>query len=68
MIEVIARFKGANGSCGYKTGDVYKIGFQTFSNIFTNDKGISIKPLYGYVGERCDYSSLKKFLENWEVL
>jgi hypothetical protein len=63
---VVAKFKGADGSKGYKTGKSYELIFQTSHPGLTicdrsrhngNDSGGSLVP----------YASMRKFLDNWEV-
>ncbi len=70
-----AKFKGANGSLGYENGKNYRLRFRTESDngedfIFIqevvkeqfNGAIISIRS-----GSYCPYSSLKAFLNNWQV-
>jgi hypothetical protein len=60
MIKVIAKFKGQNGSLGFQNGQTYCFWLQT------NDTGIADITIM-YDGKKCNYSTLKSFLNNWEV-
>lgn len=66
-----AKFKGERDVLGYTVGSVYTLEFDIENGIFASYKNHIIircisKNLYnsGY----CPYSSLKSFLNNWEVL
>lgn len=73
MIKLIkAKFRGLNGSLGYKTDETYTLFFKT------NEGFLFFAPRYpveiwrashdrfstGY----CPYGSISKFIENWEVI
>lgn len=64
---VVAKFKGANGSKGYETGKSYELIFQTLH------PGCAIKDRQRSDQKEIDksmvpYTSMRKFLDNWEVL
>lgn len=60
-ITIRAKFKGTNGSLGYKTDKEYQLKFWV---IPTHGVSIQNSDGTGY----CPYSKLKTFLDNWEVI
>jgi hypothetical protein len=70
-MKVKARFKGTNGSLGYKTGKMYKLDFGVVSVFGTAKSRIEISDSHVSSWDKntiCQYASLKKFLENWDVI
>lgn len=67
MNIVKAKFKGRDGSLGYKTGGTYKLLFSLEDNNNTFRKKIFIEDVEE-VCQPCVYSNLKTFLDNWEVV
>lgn len=57
--KIKAVFKGADGSCGYKTGNEYTLVVRHKTNEF-----IQIEETEG--GGWCEYGSIISFLENWD--
>lgn len=65
-IKKLCRFKGKDGSLGYKTGSAYML---TLSE--SRDKVDSLQTtiyMDCYGRSRCIYSNWDKFLENWEIV
>jgi hypothetical protein len=63
---VIAKFKGAHGSKGYKNGKAYELIFMTeHPGCSIQDRGRVTPKDSG--GSLVVYSSMRKFLDNWEV-
>jgi hypothetical protein len=60
MLKVKAKFKGQDGSLGYKHGEVYNLHMAIALNklIITLPTGSNL----------CPYGSMKAFLQNWDVL
>lgn len=69
-MKVRAKFKGKDGSLGYKNGSDYSLDFNNITHPFGSTKEvIHIEKANDL--ERITtviYSSLRKFLDNWEVL
>lgn len=68
---VIAKFKGKDGSMGYKNERRYRLDFDVVSIYGTANQKISINDsqISGWdKNTNVQYSSLKKFLENWDVI
>lgn len=72
-MKIKAKFKGRDGSLGYRNGGNYVLEFETarrripYSTDFKDVIKITNLSLSGYMGE-CEYDSLKAFLNNWQVL
>lgn len=70
---VKAKFKGINGSMRYITGRIYRLGLYT-TIIYRDGKYLDRIKIYNSKVNQWDkntvvqYSSLKKFLDNWEVV
>lgn len=61
-MKIKAKFKGANGSLGYKNGSNYKLRFTV------SDGQITITPYNDLdTCSICRYDSLRSFLNNWQV-
>jgi hypothetical protein len=75
-MKVRAKFKGKDGSVGYKTGSDYTLRFHSYSEgdrdgiqiqeIVSESHGGAITRLRNE--SHVKYSSLRKFLDNWEVI
>lgn len=64
---VIAKFKGQNGSKGYQSGKKYELIFiDSHPGFLIQDKARVTPRDSG--GSMVRYSSMRKFLDNWEVL
>lgn len=76
MMEVKAKFKGKHGSLGYLNEKDYLLDFKVDSekgNYFVVIREIINRRFGGALitlrnDSVCTYSSLRKFLDNWEVL
>lgn len=55
-MKVLAKFKGSNGSLGYKTGQLYDLILSQNTIILHNGEG------------KCIYESLEAFFKNWDIL
>lgn len=71
-MDIIAKFKGKDGSEGYVKGETYKLLFRTTDDDSRRGTNHFIT-IWKYrnpstAGNKVVYSSLFKFLENWEVL
>lgn len=58
---ILAKFKGANGSLGYVTGNEYVLNFRAVEKVV-------ISHAHAPQPKPCVYGSLLSFLKNWEVL
>lgn len=68
---VTAKFKGKDGSKGYKSGKRYRLNFNVVSVYATANSRIEIDDSQVSDWDKnttVQYSSLKKFLDNWEVV
>lgn len=63
-MRVEAKFKGADGSMAYRTGRKYVLSLSVTSEVTIRD----VTPDSKFQGTSCTYVSLRKFLDNWEVL
>jgi len=70
-MKIKAKFKGADGSMGYRNGTNYALEFET---VFarppyqkTQQEFILVKPLVKDAGEPVFYESLKGLLNNWQI-
>lgn len=67
-IKKLCKFKGKNGSLGYKTGSAYMLILsESRDRVDKLETTIHIKRTSDNLG-RCIYSNWDKFLENWEVI
>jgi hypothetical protein len=57
IFKIIAKFIGANGSCGYKTNQVYKLIVEIHK-----DNSVSI---YHRGHQECIYSTFSTLCDNW---
>jgi len=70
-MEVLARFKGKNGSCGYEHGREYTLAVATQNKpSLPYFNHLIINPLYAISGVIKDvpYETMSGFLKNWEVI
>lgn len=58
--EATAKFKGKDGSAGYRTGQFYELRF-----IDSDKYPVVIERLDG--SGRCPYGSMRAFLDNWDL-
>lgn len=63
-MEIKAKFKGKDGSVGYRNGETYKLKFGMADDVIEIWQLIS--PSQGK--NKVLYSSLKSFLNNWQVI
>lgn len=64
---VVAKFKGSNGSKGYETRKTYELILGTdHPGLWIQDRGRVTAKDSG--GSMVRYSTMRKFLDNWEVL
>lgn len=67
MAIVFAKFKGQNGSKGYETGKKYELVFNTdHPGFLVSDRNRGTPRDHG--GSLVRYSTMRKFLDNWEVI
>lgn len=72
-MKIKAKFKGKDGSVGYRNGENYWLYFRLDSH--QGDDFIYIEEITESVGcltsirkeSYCEYASLKAFLNNWQV-
>lgn len=64
---VKAKFKGANGSVGYKNGETYTLRFYIKKKKVVIHNAIT-EGLTGKVEQTVEYNSLPLFLINWDVV
>ena len=70
-MKIRAKFKGKDGSLGYRTGRNYTLNFGLSVPYNSTKSCIEISVFNNNEWDRnttCRYSSLKKFLENWDVI
>ena len=75
-MEIKAKFKGADGSLGYRNGMNYFLNFETVRVRLPYSTTVMEKiRVTNLTGGRaatystvCDYDSLKAFLNNWQIL
>jgi hypothetical protein len=66
-MKIKAKFKGKN-SLGYENGKTYNLLFHTEKDIIYIKQVVINIPLITRNSSYCPYSSLRAFLNNWQVL
>jgi len=68
-MKIKAKFKGADGSLGYRNGENYSLNFGTRLTQCLTREAIVVSPeVHTKSQTPIVYESLKSFLNNWQIL